>query len=138
MKERLNKTKQRLICIRCGKWDRIFQTYDIPENLFCPKCRSQLITTTSWLDTDLSKIILKKISGKQISEEENHKFDRAWKVASLVHNFGKKATFVLSGYGIGADSAARILRDYIDEDEMYKQIFEAEKRYVTTRAFWND
>ena len=67
-----------------------------------------------------------------------HKFERAWKVSSLINNFGKQAVLVLAGHGIGADTAARILRDYIDEDEMYKQIYKAERQYIITRGFWDN
>jgi ATP-dependent helicase Lhr and Lhr-like helicase len=137
VKERLEKTKHRLICIRCGKWERTIETREIPENLLCPTCRSRLITRTSSYDYDLTKIIAKRLTGNKLSAEENHKFERAWKIASLINNFGKKAILVLAGYGIGADTAARILRNYIDEDEIYKSIYEAERQYVTTRGFWD-
>jgi ATP-dependent Lhr-like helicase len=137
VKERLEKTKHRLICIRCGKWERTIETREIPENLSCPTCRSRLITRTSSYDYDLTKIISKRLTGNKLSTEENHKFERAWKIASLINNFGKKAIVVLAGYGIGADTAARILRNYIDEDEIYKSIYEAERQYVTTRGFWD-
>ena len=59
-------------------------------------------------------------------------------MASLIQTFGKNAIIVLSGYGIGADTAARILRNFIDEELMYKQIYEAERQYVMTRGFWDD
>ena len=137
VKERLEKTKHRLICIRCGKWERTIETSETPENLSCPKCRSRLIARTSSYDYDLAKIIAKRLAGNKLSVEENHKFERAWKISSLINNFGKKAIVVLAGYGIGADTAARILRNSIDENELYKSIYEAEKQYVTTRGFWD-
>ena len=137
VKERLEKTKHRFICIRCGKWERTVETRESPENLSCPKCRSRLITRTSFYDYDLAKIIAKRLGGDKLSLEENHKFERAWKVSSLINNFGKKAIVVLAGYGIGADTAARILRNSIDENEVYKSIYEAERQYVTTRGFWD-
>ena len=83
------------------------------------------------------KIIQKKYNHKKLSTEENYKFKRAWKIASLIETFGKNAVIVLSGYGIGADTGARILRNMIDEDLMYKQIYEAERQYVMTRGFWD-
>jgi len=43
----------------------------------------------------------------------------------------------LSGYGVGVDTAARILRNMVDEENLYKQIFEAERQYVITRGFWD-
>ena len=136
IKERLDKTKHRLICVRCGRWDRIVQTKDASERLSCPLCHSRLVTSTSGFDNELDKIIIKKLAGEQLSADENHKFGRAWKVASLINNFGRRALIVLAGYGIGADTAARILRNYDEESELYRAIYEAERQYVMTRGFW--
>jgi ATP-dependent helicase Lhr and Lhr-like helicase len=138
LKERLEKTKHRLICIRCGKWERLVETKEITGKISCKLCGSRLITATFSSDYDLTKIIANKLKGAKISNEENHKFERAWKVASLIHNFGSKALFVLSGYGVGVDTAARILRNLVDDDEILKTIYNAERQYVTTRAFWKD
>jgi ATP-dependent Lhr-like helicase len=138
VKERLEKTKNRLVCIRCGKWERVIETKEASEEIMCPHCRSRLVTSTFWSDYELSRIIRTRLAGGKLSTEDNHKFERAWKVASLVNNFGKRAVIVLAGHGIGADTAARILRNYIDDDQMYKNIYEAEKQYVITRGFWSD
>ena len=137
VKKRLDKTIHRLICARCGKWERTYETNQIPDSLSCPYCRGRQITATFYSDYDLSKIIRKKHQGKKLSADEKHKFDRAWKVSSLVENFGKTALIVLSGYGVGADTAARILRNMIDEETLFKQIYEAERQYVMTRGFWD-
>ena len=138
IKERLDKTKHRLICIRCGKWERLVETREVMESISCKRCGSRLITTTFSSDYELSKIILNKLKGSEINTEQNHKFERAWKTASLINNFGKKALTVLSGYGIGVETAARILRNYVDDENLYKNIYNAERQYVTTRGFWND
>lgn len=138
IKERLEKTKHRLICIRCGKWERLVETREIVDSISCKKCGSRLITTTFSSDYELSKIILNKLKGSEINSEQNHKFERAWKTASLINNFGKKAITVLSGYGIGVETAARILRNYVDDENLYKNIYDAERQYVTNRGFWND
>ncbi|MGN6560577.1 MAG: DEAD/DEAH box helicase [Candidatus Nitrosocosmicus sp.] len=137
VKERLIKTKHKLICIRCSRWERIFETKDLPDVIICPFCRSKLIAATFSSDEDLKNIIDRKIRGSVLTKEEENKFDRAWKIASLINNFGKLAIFVLSGHGIGADTCARILRNYIDDDYLLKTIYETEKQYVMTRGFWN-
>jgi len=137
VKTRLLKTKHRLICARCGKWVKVTETNEISENLFCPYCKARQITATFYSDYDLQKIIQKKHLGKKISSEENHRFERAWKVSSLIENFGKTALIVLSGYGIGADTAARILRNMVNEENLYHQIYEAERQYVMNRGFWD-
>jgi len=137
VKSRLFKTKHRVICARCGKWERVFETNEIKNVLVCPYCKSRQITSTFYSDYDLQKIIQKKHQGKKTSQEENHRFERAWKVSSLIENFGKTAFIVLSGFGVGADTGARILRNMIDEETLYKQIYEAERQYVMTRGFWD-
>lgn len=137
VKARLEKTKHRLVCARCGKWELVIQTCDIKNTLVCHYCKGRQITATYYSDYELPKIIRKKHDGKKLSADEKHKFDRAWKVSSLVENFGKIAITVMSGYGVGADTAARILRNMVDEEHLFKQIYEAERQYVVTRGFWD-
>ncbi len=137
VKSRLAKTKHRLICARCGKWERVMETQEIKDTLVCPYCRARQITATFYSDYDLPKIIRRKAEGRKLSVEERHKYERAWKVSSLVENFGKTAITVMSGYGVGADTAARILRNMIDEKHLFRQIYEAERQYVVTRGFWD-
>ncbi|AJM91353.1 DEAD/DEAH box helicase [Nitrosopumilus piranensis] len=137
VKARLDKTKHRLICARCGKWERVVETNEVKNILICPYCKGRQITATFYSDYDLPKIIRKKHEGKKLTREEKHKVDRAWKVSSLVENFGKIAIIVMSGYGVGADTAARILRNMVDEEHLLKQIYEAERQYVVTRGFWD-
>jgi ATP-dependent Lhr-like helicase len=137
VKARLAKTKHRLICARCGKWERVVETNEVKNILICPYCKARQITATYYSDYDLQKIIQKKHAGKKLSSDEKHKFNRAWKVSSLIENFGKTAITVLSGYGVGADTAARILRNMVDEEYLFKQIYEAERQYVVTRGFWD-
>lgn len=136
VKKRLHKTRHRLICIRCGKWERVMDVDEI-QTLLCPYCKTKQITATYYSDHDLTKIIQKKQQGKKISDEESRRFSKAWKISSLVENFGKTALITLSGFGVGADTAARILKNMIDEDTLYRQIFLAERQYVTTRGFWD-
>ncbi len=136
VKSRLAKTKHRLICARCGKWERVVETHEVSK-LICPYCKGRQITATFYSDYDLSKIIRKKHDGKKLTSDEKHKLARAWKVSSLIENFGKITITVMSGYGVGADTAARILRNMVDEDHLFKQIYEAERQYVVTRGFWD-
>ena len=137
VKKRLLKTKHRLVCVRCGKWEKVVETKDVKDILSCRYCKGRQITSTFYSDYDLQKIIQKKYSGKKITTDEKHKLDRAWKVSSLIENFGNTALVVLSGFGVGADTAARILRNMVGEDLLYKQIYEAERQYVMTRGFWD-
>ncbi len=67
----------------------MYETKDLPENIRCPFCKSKLISATFWSDIELKNIIERKLRGSSLSKDEENKFDRAWKIASLINNFGK-------------------------------------------------
>ena len=139
VRKRLAKTQHRLICARCGIWQKLTTPEDMPNTLRCKYCKGQQITATYFSDLDLQKIIQKNYSGKKLSHDEAYKYKRAWKISSLLENFGKTALTVLSGYGVGADTAGRILKHgVIDDENLCKAIMTAEKQYALTRGFWDD
>ena len=105
--------------------------------LACHYCKGRQIAATFYSDYDLPKIIRKKRSGQRLTADEKHRYKRAWKASSLIEGFGRTAIVVLSGYGVGPDTAARILRNMVDEEHLFRQIYEAERQYVVTRGFWD-
>jgi len=139
VRKRLLETKQRLICVRCGLWQRVI-TPNETHPLRCKYCKGQQITCTYEYDHELVKTIQKKHQGKKLTPEENKNFKRAWKVSSLLASFGKTALIVMAAYGVGPDIGARILKNRLEDDDDYliKQIIIAEKTYTLTRGFWKD
>ncbi|MBI4257830.1 MAG: DEAD/DEAH box helicase [Thaumarchaeota archaeon] len=138
VRERLENTRHRLLCLACGRWERVIKTKDVPERLACTICHSPLITATYLSDDDLTKIVARKKMGKPLTPEQEEKFRKAWKTASLIQNFGKTAIFILSGYGVGVEVGSRLIRRFVDQDSLLKNIYRAERTYVATRGFWND
>ena len=139
IKKRLEETNNKLMCISCGKWETVIKPINIKQkNMGCKICKSKLITRTFVTDYDLLKIINKKKKGKQLTDSEEISFKKAWKVSSLIQNYGKEAIITLSAYGIGPDTAARVLRNRTDEEDLFRKIYFAEKVYVTTRGFWKE
>ena len=139
VRKRLLETKQRLICARCGLWQQVM-TPSEAYPLRCKYCKGQQITCTYEYDHDLVKIIQKKHQGKKLTPDEKKNFQKAWKVSSLLTTFGKTAQIVMAAYGVGPDTAARILKNRLEDDDDYliKQIIIAEKTYTLTRGFWKD
>ena len=138
VEERLQNTRNRLVCMSCGRWESVVKTKELKEPIMCPICRSRLIACTYVGDLDLAKIVNKKKKGKKLTPEEEHHFKRCWKTSSLLQNFGIKAVFALSGFGIGPDTGARVLRKSLSQEDFLKNIYIAEKTYVTTRGFWDN
>tara|TARA_B110001454_G_scaffold80033_1_gene77295 strand:+ start:46 stop:2814 length:2769 start_codon:yes stop_codon:yes gene_type:complete len=139
VRKRLLEKKQRLICVRCGLWQRVM-TANETHPLKCKYCKGQQITCTYEYDHELVKTIQKKHQGKKLTPEENKNFKKAWKVASLLATFGKTALIVMAAYGVGPDTAARILKNRLEDDDDYliKQIIIAEKTFILTSGFWKD
>ncbi|MEK0324901.1 MAG: DEAD/DEAH box helicase [Nitrosopumilus sp.] len=135
---RLENTKHRILCLNCGRWERLVQTKDVPDILRCPKCKSVLISATFSSDIFLLDIVRRKRAGKVLKKDEDKAFRRAWKFSSLIQTFGRKAIMVLSGHGIGVDTAARLLRKNITDDAIYRGVYLTEKIYMATRGFWKD
>ncbi|MCH8022997.1 MAG: Lhr helicase, partial [Thaumarchaeota archaeon] len=135
---RLENTKHRILCLNCGRWERLVQTKEVPDSLRCPKCRSVLISATFSSDIFLLDIVKRKRQGKVLKKDEDKAFRRAWKCSSLIQTFGRKAIMVLSGHGVGVDTAARLLRNNISDDAIYRSVYRAEKIYMATRGFWKD
>ena len=136
VRKRLERTKHRFVCARCGRWERVMETREVGA-LACPYCRGRQIAATFHSDHDLPGIVRRRSAGKRITPEERRRLDRAWKAASLIEGFGRAAVTALAGYGVGPDTAARILRDMVDDEHLLRQVYEAERQYVVTRGFWD-
>ncbi|MEM4518062.1 MAG: hypothetical protein QXH46_01755, partial [Sulfolobales archaeon] len=90
---------------------------------------------------DIVKLVLKGLkSGKNykftLSDEEKEEFLRLKESAYLVLNYGRRAVIALAAYGVGPETAKKVLSVKDDED-FYYTIYEFERRYVSTRRFWD-
>ncbi len=112
--------------------DQIRQTNQFLESLF-GKFRFSKLTKIPKKASP--KIIQKNMMEKKLTVDEKHKSNHAWKVSSLAENFGKIAITIISGYGVGADIAARILRKWLMKNICLNKSMNAERQYVVTIGF---
>ena len=50
---------------------------------------------------------------------------------------GKRGAIALAGRGVGPQTALRILRKlHKSEDDLFKDILKAEKKFIETKRFW--
>jgi ATP-dependent Lhr-like helicase len=137
-KQRLLNTSLRFVCLNCGEWNQTFVLKNIPEDLKCKKCDARLLGIVRPNNQKILKIVKKKIRNLGITKEEEKQFERTRKTADLFLTYGKKAAYCLAGRGIGPETALRILtKFYRNEEELFKNILEAEKNYLKTRRYWN-
>jgi len=135
---RLLRTRLRLVCMHCAKWDSIRDVETLPEVVKCPNCRSTLVAATYHGDDALKSIVAKKKRGTKLTSEEEKEWLSAWRAAGLIQNYGRKAGIVLAARGVGPTTATRILRTHMTkEDDLYLRILRAEREFERTRMFWD-
>jgi len=138
LKSRLNDKTLKLICVFKGDWKSLRRVRSLPERIRCPKCGSTLVAVTYKGDSETEKAVRKKLKRQKLSTDEKHLWLTAWKSASLVQNYGKKAAVTMAGRGIGPATAARILsRQRGTEEGFYIALLRAEREYLRTRMFWD-
>lgn len=117
-KERIENEFCYLICLNCGC--RIRVKVNQIDGLRCFKCKSVMVAC-----------INARRNLSEVSREE------LYKSANLVMNYGKRAIYALNTFGIGVNTATKILSKYYrNEDEFFRELIEAEKRFIRTHLFW--
>jgi ATP-dependent Lhr-like helicase len=138
VKDRLDNSEVRLVCLLKADYNGVRVIRNLPERIRCPTCGSALVAATYAWDDLLVKAVRKKLEGRRLTPEEEKSWETAWRSASLVQTYGKKALIVMAGRGVGPTNAARILRSYHRKDEdLYLDIIRAERDYLRTRMFWS-
>ncbi len=118
-KRRLDNEICRIYCLNCGA--SYSEKVGSFTRLTCIRCGSRMIAVFN------SRRSVRDFSKRDL-----------FRLANLVMGYGKRAVYALSTYGVGPETASRILsRYYISEDDFFKALMEAEKKYVRTRPFWS-
>jgi ATP-dependent Lhr-like helicase len=142
LKKRLDDADITLVCTNCNnKWNTTVNRAD--DKPKCSNCGAIKIAVLRRYNKELVKILTKK----ERTKEENKEVKRLHKNASLVLSYGKPAILALVGRGIGPDTAARILRRYNISElkkseelqiKFLRDILKAELTYARTRGFWDN
>ncbi len=124
----------KLICTYCGHVFSDKVDLKSQRKVLCTSCRSPLVATYG---KDYESLIRKKMANGHFKEADNRLYKDMMREASLVDAYGYRALVALSVYGIGIETAVRVLK-YIRSD--YKMFFadviEAQKNFIKNRRFW--
>lgn len=136
-KKRLLSTQVKLICFNCGNWDQTFTVKEIPEKVKCGKCGAKLLGIVKSRNPEIVKLVKKKLRNLETTALESKFFERIKRTVDLFLVYGKKACVCLAGRGIGPDTTIRILARYHKNDEeLFRDILEAERQYIKTKKYW--
>jgi ATP-dependent Lhr-like helicase len=138
MKASIFGTEVSLVCFKCGLDQGASSVGDLQEEPRCRSCGSGLLTPCYWGTGKLITLLDKKTERVELGEDERAELVKARRAADLVLSYGKKAVVAQTVYGIGPQTASRILAEMRDEEEaFYRDLLEAKIRFVTTRQFWS-
>ena len=141
VKARLFEEELKIICLHCGKWNKILKVKNIRDKMKCPICGSRILTLTYKWDNYSLDIIRKRLNGLRLMDDENKVYRRLQKNAKLYLYYGKRAAIVLAARGIGPSNALKIINRTLfsdDKDEIYRLIIEMERKYARTREYWRE
>jgi len=139
MRLALNAESVNLLCFQCTTFHEAQRISGLSEKPVCPKCGSNLLGVLSWSAWAVRDALGKKMMKLDLSEDEQKVLARVRQTADLVAVYGRKAVVAQSVYGIGPQTASKILsKMHADENAFYEDLFEAKLRYITTRPYWDE
>jgi hypothetical protein len=98
-----------------------------------------LLAPLFWSTGYVAGILRKKRNRESLDETEQKILARTRRSADLVIAYGKKGVVAQSVYGVGPQTASRVLaKMHETDDEFYRDLLEAKLQFVTTRPFWNN
>lgn len=127
-----------LLCFECGALAQAVVVRSLPQKPKCASCGSGLLAVSSWSTDFLTRILKKKLKSRPVENGEREALARARRSADLVLSYGRRAIVAQCVYGIGPQTASRILaKMHDDEKSFYKDLLEAKLKFITTRPFWD-
>ncbi len=106
-------------CLNCGYTITVRVRH--LDSLKCPKCGSRMLAC---------------VNARRRLEDVNK--TELYRIANLVSMHGMRAVYAMNTYGIGVETASRLLLNfYPDDNSFFKALLEAEKNYIKSRAFWD-
>ena len=130
-----------LFCFSCNKWTPEKRIRELSERLTCEKCGAGLLACLRFGQDpkELSRILERRLEGKELAEEELEQLAYARRTADLALSHGKKALIALQVKGVGPETAFRILgKMHPNEDDFYMDLLKAKIQYLRTRPYWED
>jgi len=128
-----------LLCFDCANLTTEITVASLPEHPSCQSCGSALLAPVFWSSAYVTSVLRKKRTKQLLDESEQKALTRARRSADLVIAYGRRAVIAQSVYGIGPQTASRVLaKMHESDDEFYKDLLEAKLQFITNRPYWNN
>jgi len=136
MRNAIMHTNVEFICMECGRKQEPIPIRDLPQKPSC-SCGSTLLAVLPGYRGYLVGIVNKRLNGEKLSEDESRLLADLRRTADVIHSYGIRGVIALSVYGIGPQTALRILsKMHYSEDELLRDLLEAKLQYIRTKPYW--
>ena len=134
MFEKFEGRSVKMLCTYCSHVFNEKIALDREAKIYCHSCRSPMIVN---YDEKYEALVRKRLSGKTMNRNDADLYKRMMREVGLVDAYGGRAIAALSVYGIGIETAARLLK-YIRSDYrlFFADITEAQKNFIKNKKFW--
>jgi ATP-dependent Lhr-like helicase len=126
-----------LLCIKCGNLVDYVRIESIDENPVCVGCGCSLIAPIFYAASYARSILLKKLNKQTLSKEEELVLTKTRRAADLVLSYGKQGIIAQSVFGVGPQTASKILsKMHSSDEEFYEDLLSAKLNFIRTREYW--
>lgn len=110
---------------------------DLPQEPSCCSCGSTLLAMLPGYRGYLKEVMNKRLHGEKLSENELKLLADLRRTADIIHSYGRCRVIALSVYGIGPQTASKILwKMYYADNGLLKDLLEAKLQYIKTKPYW--
>ncbi len=128
-----------LLCFGCGTFHEGLRVGTLPDAPVCSSCGSHLLGVLNWSAWSIRDALARKQRKEELGDEERKALARVRQTADLVAVYGRRAVVAQRVYGVGPQTAAKILARMHDDDRAFlEDLFEAKLQYITTRPYWDE
>ncbi len=139
LKAALLSTVVDLLCFTCRETQRRVVIGELGIKPVCMRCGSTLLSPVFWQTSAIEDLLRKKMNRIGLSKDEQSDLARARRAADLVLAYGRSAVVAQSVYGVGPQTASKILaKMHEDEESFYKDLLDAKLKFISTRQYWDD
>jgi len=137
LKNAILSTSTEILCVNCGETSEDALIRDLSERPVCTHCRSPLIAVHRRPKPWAQAVLKKWIERQPLSEEETKILADTRRNADIALSYGKKGIMAMMVYGVGPQTASRILaKMHYTDEELFRDLSEAKLKYIQTRPFW--